>query len=537
MAAQGPSASGLRRDARIIGLLFASTTSMIGSGWLFGAFHASRIAGPLSLWSWIVGAVIVMLIALCFAELAALFPRSGALVHMSHATHGDALGRLWGWMLFLAYVAVPAVEAEAVVTYANNYLPYFLQPHSGGMLSVPGFIACSVLLGVFALLNLMAVRKLLGVNSTITWWKIAVPLATALALIAVGTHIHWPAGESVWNADRSSYGFDGIFLALPTAGIVFSYLGFRTAIDLGGESERPGRNIPLAVIGSVLLSAVVYILLQLGYLSALRPADIAQGWSKVAFSGDAGPFAALAASLGMGWLATILYVDAYISPGGTGLMYVTGGSRILFAVGELGAGPRWLTRLNTAQVPLLSVLVMWVVGVLFLLPFPAWQKMVDYITSVTVLTYGLGPVVLLILRDSQPELKREFRLPGAGIIAPLAFIASNWIVYWTGYQTNSFLFIVVAAGFALYAAWFHVVAGKPAAEFGWKHISWLLAWFGGMWLLSALSNVGGGYGTLGFWPGVVIVAIWSLVVIGLAKRAALPAGDIAREMVRIESTL
>ena len=529
--------SGLRRDARVIGLLFASTTSMIGSGWLFGAFHASRIAGPLSLWSWVVGAVIVMLIALCFAELAALFPRSGALVHMSHATHGDALGRLWGWMLFLAYVAVPAVEAEAVVTYANNYLPYFLQPHSAGMLSVPGFIACSVLLGVFALLNLMAVRKLLGVNSVITWWKIAVPLVTALALVAVGAHIHWPAGESVWNANRSGYSFDGIFLALPAAGIVFSYLGFRTAIDLGGESENPGRNIPLAVIGSVLLSAAVYILLQLGYLSALRPSDIAHGWSSVAFSGDAGPFAALAASLGMGWLATVLYVDAYISPGGTGLMYVTGGSRILFAVGELGAGPRWLTRLNDSQVPLLSVLVMWVVGVLFLLPFPAWQKMVNYITSVTVLTYGLGPVVLLILRDRQPELERQFRLPGAGLIAPLAFIASNWIVYWTGYVTNSFLFIVVAVGFAFYAAWYHVVAGKPAAEFGWKHISWLLAWFGGMWVLSAVGDVGGGYGLLGFWPGVVLVAIWSLVVIWLAKHSALPADDIAREMVRIESTL
>lgn len=60
----------LRRDAGIIGLLFASTTSMIGSGWLFGALHASKIAGPLSLWSWIIGAVIIMFIALCFAELA-----------------------------------------------------------------------------------------------------------------------------------------------------------------------------------------------------------------------------------------------------------------------------------------------------------------------------------------------------------------------------------------------------------------------------------------------------------------------------------
>lgn len=108
-------AGALRRDARLIGLLFASTTSMIGSGWLFGAYHAAKLAGPLALWSWVAGAVIIMLIALCFAELSAMFPRSGALVHMSHASHGDGLGRIWGWMLFLSYVAVPAVEAEGIV--------------------------------------------------------------------------------------------------------------------------------------------------------------------------------------------------------------------------------------------------------------------------------------------------------------------------------------------------------------------------------------------------------------------------------------
>src|SRR5271166_1014519 len=241
------SPSELRRDARIIGLLFASTTSIIGSGWLFGSFHAAKIAGPLSIWSWVVGGFIILLIALCFAELAALFPKSGALVHMSHASHGEGLGRIWAWMLFLAYVAVPSVEAEAVVTYANNYLPYFLQPHTSGLLTIAGFFACAVLLLIFAWLNLLAVPVLLTVNSTVTWWKIAVPVLTLIVFILASSH--W----NVWAADPNSYKFSGIFTALPAAGIVFSYLGFRTAIDLGGESANPGRDIPLAVVGSVLI--------------------------------------------------------------------------------------------------------------------------------------------------------------------------------------------------------------------------------------------------------------------------------------------
>ncbi len=78
----------LRREGGIIGLLFASTTSIIGSGWLFGAYHATKIAGPLAIWSWVAGAIIILLISLCFAELGALFPHSGALVHMSYAGLG-----------------------------------------------------------------------------------------------------------------------------------------------------------------------------------------------------------------------------------------------------------------------------------------------------------------------------------------------------------------------------------------------------------------------------------------------------------------
>lgn len=527
----GGAESSLRRDARMIGLLFASTTSMIGSGWLFGAYHASKIAGPLSVWSWVVGAVIIMLIALCFAELATLFPRSGALVHMSHASHGEGLGRIWGWMLFLAYVPVPAVEAEAVVTYANNYLPYFIQPHTSGLLTGTGIIVCAVLLGLFALINLLAVRALLNVNSAVTWWKIAVPLVTVVVLIAASTH--W----GVWSADPHSYRISGIFTALPEAGIVFSYLGFRTAIDLGGESANPGRNIPVAVIGSVLLSAVVYILLQVAFLLALRPQDLANGWMHLTFTGVAGPFAGLAATLGIGWLATLLYIDAYISPGGTGLMFITAGARILFAVGQMKAGPRWLTKLNAAKVPWLSVAIMWAVGVIFLLPFPAWQLMVSYITSVAVLTYGLGPIVLLVLRRSQPDLHRPFRLWGAEILAPIAFVCSNLIIYWTGFTTNSFLFVLIAIGFVLYAAYYHFVARKPAIDFGWRYIAWLLPWFGGMWVISALGNIGGGFGVLEFWPGAAVVTVWSLIVIQFAIRSALPAEETAAMMMRTERTV
>jgi amino acid transporter len=512
---------------------------MIGSGWLFGALHASKIAGPLSLWSWILGAIIIMLIALCFSELAALFPRSGALVHMSHASHGQGLGRVWGWMLFLSYVAVPSVEAESIVTYANNLYPHLVG--NDGVLTATGFIACAILVGILALLNLLAIRLLLAVNNTVTWWKIAVPLLTAIVLIIAGANEIaplWTHGTSVWTAAPNSYDPNGVFLALPSAGIVFSFLGFRTAIDLGGESANPSRNIPLAVIGSVVLSAIVYILLQLGFLNSVKPQDIVHGWGQINFPGVKGPFAGLAAGLGFGWLATLLYIDAAISPAGTGLIYVTAGARILFANGEMRAGPPVLTKLNSGQVPWVAVLLMWVIGVVFLLPFPAWQKMVDYISDITALTYGIGPIVLLILRRDHPDLKRPFRLGAAGILAPTAFICCNLIILWSGLATVSWLFMIVLFIFLLYLIYFHLIAHEDSANFGWGHIWWLGAWFGGMWIISALSGHDlGGYGVLGFWTSVVVTAVWSVVVIELAKRTALPAEETGRILIEIEHTL
>lgn len=508
----------LRRDAGIVGLLFASVTSVIGSGWLFGALHAAKIAGPLSVWSWVIGAVIVLLIALCFSELGALFPRSGAVVHMSHASHGNGLGRIWAWLLFLSYSAIPAVEAEGVVTYANNYLPYFIKPNSDGMLTVTGFVACAVLLGLFCLINLFTIKKLLTINSAMTWFKIGVPLLTIIIfLISTVSTPHW----GVWHAAPGSYKFTGMFTAIPAAGIVFSYLGFRTAIDLGGESKNPGRHIPMAVIGSVLLSAAIYILLQIVFIKALQPQDLVHGWANLTFTGSAGPFAGLAAILGVGWLATLLYVDSFISPSGTGLMYTTAGARVLFAAGETDSGPSWLTKLTaSSQVPWVGILIMWIVGVFFLLPFPAWQLMVGYITSVTVLTYGLGPITLMVLRRNQPNLVRQFSLWIPNILAPLAFICSDLIVYWTGFANDNFMFIILVVGFIAYALYYHFIAHNDPKKFGWKGMSWLLPWFGGLWVLSWLSDLGG-IGVITFWPGVALVTIWSIFIMWLAMRLAL----------------
>jgi len=116
------------------------------------------------------------------------------------------------------------------------------------------------------------------------------------------------------------YGWKGVFLALASGGVIFAYLGFEQAVQLGGESRNPGRNIPLAIIGGMAVAIVLYIALQVAFIAALDPSNLSKGWNAVSFSGKGqafGPFAGLATALGLGWLAVLLYSAAIV-------LYATG---------------------------------------------------------------------------------------------------------------------------------------------------------------------------------------------------------------------
>jgi len=507
----------LRKEAGPIGLLYASLGGMIGSGWLFGSLHAAKMAGPLSLWSWVIGAIAVLLLALVYSELVTLMPKSGALVHISHLSHGDMLGRVWGWILFLGYVSIAPVEVMAVLTYTNNYLPGMIDPQSG-LLTHLGFVIAILSLALIVVLNLLAIRWVLWINSAVTWWKIAIPILTIVILVMYSYH-----PENL-HAAPGDYEISGIFTAVASAGVIFSFLGFRQAIDLAGETANPARNIPLAVIGSVIIAAIIYIGLQYAFLVALNPADIGNSWQTLHFAGVFGPLAALSVGVGATWWAVILYADAIASPAGTGFIYSTASSRITMAAGEMRTLPQSLAEVNAKGVPVRALVVTFVAGAIFFFPFPSWQKLVSYISSVTVLSYGLGPVVLLHLRRTAPDAPRAFRLWWAWALAPAAFIISNWIILWTGYQTGNVLFGMIGIMFFAYVIYHYGSQHKRREEFGWRLVGWIFPYFIGLWLLLYFGPTSlGGNGSLSFPVDMLLGAVFSVLIMGLALATGVPA--------------
>lgn len=87
------------------------------------------------------------------------------------------------------------------------------------------------------------------------------------------------------------------------------------------------------------------------------------------------------------------------------------------------------------RAPVFGILFATAMGLLFLLPFPSWSKLVGITTSSSVLMYAAAPLALAALRKTKPDLPRVYRLPAAGILAPLAFVCASWIIYWAGWQT------------------------------------------------------------------------------------------------------
>jgi len=524
--------SGLRRHIGPVGLLFAGVGSIIGSGWLFGALNASILAGPAAIISWVIAGVMIMMIGLTYAELGTMFPVSGGVVRYPNYAFGAFASFMIGWITWLAVASVAPVEVEAALQYASNNIGGLthIPGGSGGnpVLTFPlGYVVAVVLLAIFCWVNLIGIRAFARANTAIVWWKLAVITLVIVAFLV--TVFHGTNFSDVGGF--TPYGWHGVFESIATAGIVFSYLGFRQGVELAGETDNPKRNVPLAVIGAVLIAGILYVALQVAFIGAVSPGDLDKGWANLTFANDFGPLAGIAQIIGLSWLASILYVDAVVSPADTGLIYTTVTARISYAMARNRDAPQALERTSQRGAPWISLILAFVVGLIFFLPFPGWQKLVTFITSATVLSFGTGPLVWAALRAQLPDHERPFRLPGGHVIPVLAFFSSNVIVYWAGWNTNWKLFVAILIGVLLLAAYRRFAPG-PHRSLEWRAGIWLVPWLGGLALISYLGSYGkGSQDVLGLGSGVLVIAVLSAIIYVLAYRMRLPA-ERTRELAQ-----
>ena len=531
----------LRRDVGPVGLVFASLGSIIGAGWLFGALYASSLAGPAAIIAWVIGGGAMMLLALAHAELGGAYPVAGGNARFPRYAFGGLIGFTSGWVAFLGAVTVAPIMVQATLLYTSNYISS-LTTVSGGrpVLTAQGYVVAVALLLLFCTINVLGVRWLAETNKVAVCWKIFVPTLTVVALLVTAAH-----GENFSaGGGFMPYGWKGVFLALASGGVVFACLGFEQAVQLGGESRNPGRNIPLAIIGGMIFCVGLYIALQVAFIAALDPSSLSEGWGAVTFSGKAelfGPFAGLATALGLGWLAVMLYSAAIISPGATGLLYTGASARLSFALARNGYVPAGFARLTPQGTPLFAIAFSFLCGLVLFLPFPGWQQLVGFISAAALIAYGMVPLALGALRRQDPGRPRPFRLPAASLVAPAAFVVASELLLFTGWAVVWKLIVAILIGFALLTLSMLTDTNEARPTLDWRSAIWFWPYLFGIAAISHLSSfdtgtpssipllgLHGPRNVLTFGWDILAVAVLSLAVYAFAIRSRLPAEQALR---------
>lgn len=501
----------LNRRLGLFQLLAISVGAIIGSAWLFAPLFAAQAAGPAAIISWLISGGVALLLALVFAELGAAFPVAGGLARFSYFSHGNLAGFIAGSACWLGYVAIAPIEVQAMVRYLSDDLPWLLG--GVGSLSVPGMILSAVLLLAMSAINLLGVQWFGEANKYITIWKILIPVLIPVTLMTQAFH---PGNLSAGGGFMPN-GWSGVFTAVSTGGTMFAMLGFRTAIEMAGEAKNPQRDLPLALIGSVIITMAVYILIQIGFLGAVPTESLAHGWSKLSNHVNAGPFVGLASAAGLIWLVRLIYVDSVVSPAGCGLVFCGAAARLSYAMAKNGQLPGVFARLNSKGVPAFAIGVNFLVGLIFFAPSQTWQTIVSFISSIQILSLAFGPPSLLALRRTDPEAPRPFRVPLAGPFCAVAFIMANALIYWCGWETNRFSIGLLAASGILFFAAKRITAPREPLDL--SGLEWLLPYGAGLAAISALGNYSGGSGLIPPGWDLGIIAVFSLAILALSLRS------------------
>ncbi|MEX6266310.1 APC family permease [Staphylococcus saprophyticus] len=431
-------------------LVLLGLGSLIGSGWLFGAWEASSIAGPAAIISWIIGFVVIGSIAYNYIEIGTMFPQSGGMSNYAQYTHGSLLGFIAAWANWVSLVTIIPIEAVSAVQYMSSW-PWEWAKFTSGLMdgstiSNAGLFAVFVIIIIFSLLNYWSVKLLTSFTSLISVFKLGVPLLTIIMLIISGFDTG-NYGHSVGTF--MPYGSAPIFAATTASGIIFSFNAFQTIINMGSEIQKPEKNIARGIAISLTLSAILYIVLQNTFITSMPTEMLHEnGWSGINFNS---PFADMAILLGLNWLAILLYMEAVVSPFGTGVSFVAVTGRVLRAMEQNGHIPKFLGKMNEKyMIPRVAIIFNAIISMVMVSLFRDWGTLASVISTATLVAYLTGPTTVISLRKMAPRMHRPFRANLLKFMAPFSFVMASLAIYWAMWPTTAEVILIIILGLPIY---------------------------------------------------------------------------------------
>lgn len=375
----------LKRVLRTPEVLLIGINGVIGGGIFLLPGQVAKLAGPYAVWAYLVAGLIVLLVALSFAEVSSMFTRTGGAVVYAEEAMGQTAGFAVGWMGWLTYVAGWAALSNGLVTYLSDLVPALARFDDAIIVAV---------VGLLCVLNTYGVKR--G-SHAIIFFTVAkiIPL---LLLVIVGLLHFAPASTGAPATTVPDFGAAVLML-------IFAYGGFEMATIPSGEMTNPRKTIAVVVVGTIAVVTVFYMLIQLAAMR-LDP-GIAAARSPLASAGGA-MFAGG---------AVVMTIGAALSILGTKSGIALAAPRQLYALGRDGSLPAFVARIFAKQKT--PVTAIWITGVLVIVAAVTgtFTKLILLNVAARLFEYALVCLSTVILRFRAQHAERLFRLP-FGITIP-----------------------------------------------------------------------------------------------------------------------
>ena len=458
------SEKGLKRTLTAWSLVALGIGAIIGAGlFVRTATAAAQNAGPSVTIGFIVAAIGCALAGLCYAELSSSIPIAGSAYTYTYATMGELLAWIIGWDLILEYAVGAATVGIAWSEYLNNLLvnvlhvspiPYSLShsPFQVSAIGEHGIINLPALFIVAAisLLLIKGTQESAFVNGIIVVVKVAI----VILIIVLGwnfinpvNHTPYIPPSSIFTDEHGvGHSYGGIMGILGAAGTVFfAFIGFDAVSTAAQETKNPKRDMPIGILGSLAICTVLYILFAHVLTGMATVEDFRTGGKEASVAFAIGKY-----MIGYEWLAQLVTVAILAGFSSVILVMLLGQSRVFYAMGKDGLLPKSFGDLHPKyKTPYKASLAILVIVGLFAAFIPG--DIVGDMTSIgTLFAFILVCISVIVLRKTEPNMKREFKTPFVPLVPILGVVVCLAMIYGLGWTNWLRLGVWLAIGLIIY---------------------------------------------------------------------------------------
>ncbi len=451
-----PHGVGFTRSLGVVSLTALGIGAIIGVGiFVLTGAAAARYAGPAVVLSFALSGFACAVVALCYAELAALIPVSGSTYSYVYAALGEIFAWMIGWDLVLEYAMAAATVAVGWSGYLVSLLanlglrlpPQFTSP-PGAATSVAGVVGlvnvpAAAIVAIITGLLIIGTRESARVNNVMVGFKLAVVL---IVIVAGGLHVspaHWTPFIPPNSGEFGHFGFSGVLRG--AAVVFFAYIGFDAVSTAAQEAHEPQRTVPIGLIASLTICTVLYI----GVAAVLTGVVPYQSLNRP------DPISAVIDVIGLPWLA--IAVKFAIIAGLTTVILVLlfGQARILYAMAKDGFLPAFFSRIHPRfHTPAGSQAVIGLAVAVVAGLFPI-DLLGELVSIGTLAAFALVCMAVIYLRRARPDAPRPFRVPGSPALPIVGVLACLGLMVGLPWQTWVRLLVWLVIGMALYLTYGH----------------------------------------------------------------------------------